>query len=340
MQEHPFAEYTRALCKDPKLFHDLEEHEAEAAIAMVLRGEVDPIQLGAFLLLLLRRKGETGAELAGFVRAAKSVLAIPDDAMVPDLNWPSYADRHCQQPWFVLSTLLLASEGIKVLMHGIEGHASTPAALARLGIHPCGSLTEAAGQLRSSNFAYIRLRDFCPELERLFQLRPLLGVRTAVNNISRDINPLGGPAQIQSVFHPPYRPLHQEIAIRLGQPHVAIFKGIGGEAQRSPLKECTVATVIDGEAAEEFRAPRLAERMETTYQWRAEDLDLRHPASLWAGELDNPIAEQAVIATAAGQAEGGRPGRQDRAGGGDGRGLVALPPADAVPPVTGRLTSA
>ncbi|UEM01470.1 glycosyl transferase family protein [Skermanella rosea] len=302
MQEHPFAEYTRALGKGPKLFRDLEEHEAEAAMAMVLRGEVDPIQLGAFLLLL-RRKGETGAELAGFVRAAKSVLARPDDPIVPDLDWPSYADRHRQQPWFVLSALLLAAEGIKVLMHGIdggaEGYAPTPAALARLGIHPCGSLTQAAAELRNSNFAYIRLQDFCPDLERLFQLRPLLGVRTAVNTFARDINPLDAPAQIQSVFHPPYRPLHQEIAIRLGQPRAAIFKGIGGEAQRSPLKECVVATVEDGQAAEELWAPRLAERMETTYQWRAEDLDPRHPALLWAGELDNPVAEQAVIATAA-----------------------------------------
>ena len=246
MQEHPFAQYLRALGKGPKLFRDLEEDEAEAAMAMVLRGDVDPIQLGAFLLLL-RRKGETGAELAGFVRAAQSVLARPDDTIVPDLDWPSYADRHRQQPWFVLSALLLAANGVKVLMHGIdggsEGYAPTPAALEKLGIHPCASLNEAAQNLRASNFAYIRLQDFCPELERLFQLRPLLGVRTAVNTFARDINPLDAPAQIQSVFHPPYRPLHQEIAIRLGQPRAAIFKGIGGEAQRSPMKECTVALV-------------------------------------------------------------------------------------------------
>jgi anthranilate phosphoribosyltransferase len=302
MHEHPFAQYLRARGKGPKLFRDLDEEEAEAAMAMALRGDVDPIQLGAFLLLL-RRKGETGAELAGFVRAAKSVLALPDDAIVPDLDWPSYADRHRQQPWFVLSALLLAANGVKVLMHGIdggdEGYAPTPAALNKLGIQPCRSLNEAAQNLRASNFAYVRLQDFCPELERLFQLRPLLGVRTAVNTFARDINPLGAPAQIQSVFHPPYRPLHQEIAIRLGQPRAAIFKGIGGEAQRSPMKECTVALVQDGETGEEQWPPRFTERLEETYQWRAEDLDPRFPAMLWDGELDNPVAENAVIATTA-----------------------------------------
>jgi anthranilate phosphoribosyltransferase len=302
MHEHSFAVYLRALGKGPKMFRDLEEHEAEAAMALVLRGEVDPIQLGAFLLLL-RRKGETAAELAGFVRAAQSVLDKPHDPVTPDLDWPSYADRHRQQPWFVLSALLLAVNGLKVLMHGIdggsEGYAPTPAALAQLGIQPCSSLNDAVGDLRRSNFAYIRLQDFCPELEKLFQLRPLLGVRTAVNTFARDLNPLNAPAQIQSVFHPPYRPLHQEIAVRLGQARAAIFKGVGGEAQRSPLKECTVATVENGVLAEEIWAPRIAERLEETYQWRAEDLDPRHPALLWAGELDNPVAEEAVIATAA-----------------------------------------
>jgi len=302
MQEHPFANYLKALGKGPKMFRDLEEHEAQAAMAMVLRGEIEPVQFGAFLLLL-RRKGETAAELAGFVRAAQSVVVPPREPVVPDLDWPSYADRHRQQPWFVLSALLLAVNGLKVLMHGIdgghEGYAPTPAALARLGIRPCACLDEAANGLRRDNFAYIRLQDFCPELEKLFQLRPLLGVRTAVNTFARDLNPLHAPAQVQSVFHPPYRPLHQEIAVRLGQVRAAIFKGVGGEAQRSPLKECTVATVEDGVMGEEIWAPRIAERLDETYQWRAEDLDPTHPALLWAGRLDNPVAEEAVIATAA-----------------------------------------
>jgi len=65
------------------------------------------------------------------------------------------------------------------------------------------------------------------------------------------------------------------------------------------MKECTVALVQDGETGEEQWPPRFTERLEETYQWRAEDLDPRFPAMLWAGELDNPVAENAVIATAA-----------------------------------------
>ena len=41
---------------------------------------------------------------------------------VADLDRPSYADRHRQQPWFVLAARLLAVNGVKVLLHGISGY--------------------------------------------------------------------------------------------------------------------------------------------------------------------------------------------------------------------------
>ena len=60
-------------------------------MGMVLDGKVEPVQLGA-LLLVLRYRTETPAELAGFVRAARARLVGAGDLAV-DLDWPSYADR-------------------------------------------------------------------------------------------------------------------------------------------------------------------------------------------------------------------------------------------------------
>jgi anthranilate phosphoribosyltransferase len=298
--DHPFAGYVRILGKGPKMFRDLDQEEARAAMGMVLRGEVKPEQLGAFLLLL-RRKGETADELAGFVRAARDLFDIPADAPDVDIDWPSYADRHRQQPWFLLAALLLAENGFKVLMHGIEGfsegYAPTPPALAEFGIRPCGSLAEAAAELRRSNFAYLPLRNFCPALDRLFDLRSLLGVRTVVNTFARDLNPLGGRVQLQGVFHPPYRAVHQGTALRLDQPRAAVFKGGGGEIQRNPQKSCIIATVQDGIEGEENWPALLPD--DEAYPWREEELNPTHPAELWRGERDAPIPEAAVIATAA-----------------------------------------
>ena len=133
-EPHPFAGFLRTIGRGATLGRPLDEAEAEQAMAMILDGAVEPVQLGAFLLVL-RYRTETPAELAGFVRAARSRITAPDDIAV-DLDWPSYADRHKQLPYFLLAALLLAGNGVRVLMHGIdgEGAATTPAALSALGV--------------------------------------------------------------------------------------------------------------------------------------------------------------------------------------------------------------
>ncbi|MDH5410445.1 MAG: glycosyl transferase, partial [Alphaproteobacteria bacterium] len=63
-EEHPFAQYVRILGRGKALTRSLTIEEAEAAMDMILRGEVLPEQLGAFLMLL-RVKEEDGQEIAG-----------------------------------------------------------------------------------------------------------------------------------------------------------------------------------------------------------------------------------------------------------------------------------
>src|SRR3989304_6132893 len=70
--------------------------EAAAPMPLTLAGAADPAQLGAFLMVL-RYRGETAAELAGFVRAARERIA-PQAAAAGDLDRPAYADRHKQLP--------------------------------------------------------------------------------------------------------------------------------------------------------------------------------------------------------------------------------------------------
>ena len=298
-EDHPFAAYVRTLGRGPARSRHLTQDEAREAMAQVLRGEADPLQVGAFLLLL-RYRGESAEELAGFVEAARATFEKPDGAPAVELDWPSYADRHRQQPYFVLAARLLADSGVKILMHGIagfsEGYAPTRPALRALGVPLCGSLEEAAERLETDNLVYLGLEDFCPAVERLIDLRPLLGVRTVANSFTRALNPLGAAAQIQAVTHPPYRPLHHEAAARLGLPRSLVFKGIGGEAQRNPLKTCDVAWQRDGNSGEETWSPL---RKGSPYPWREENLDPARVVALWRGEIDLEIPAASVIATAA-----------------------------------------
>ena len=69
-QEHPFAPYLRILGKGKTGTRSLTQDEARIAFEMILSGDTEPLQIGAFLMLL-RVKEETAEELAGFVQACR-----------------------------------------------------------------------------------------------------------------------------------------------------------------------------------------------------------------------------------------------------------------------------
>ncbi|MBO6519606.1 MAG: glycosyl transferase family protein [Rhodospirillales bacterium] len=297
-----FAEFTRIIGRGPTLSRPLTRDEAAAAMRHVLDDDVDPVQLGGFLLVL-RQRGETAPELAGFVDAVRARLgerSALSTTAVPDIDWPSYADHHRQQPWFILSALLLAEQGYKVLMHGIDGEhdacAPTRPVLQALGITPAASLDQAGTRLISENLVYIGLENMTSEVERLFHYKPLLGVRSVANTFVRDLNPLGAASVMVGVVHAPYRPLHQETLGLLGQENAAVFKGVGGEAQRNPHKSVQAATLVDGaHGVEDWPALLSGD----PFLWREEDLSAARVVQLWRGEISHPAAEASIVSTAA-----------------------------------------
>lgn len=293
---HPFSRFIRAVGRGATLSRSLTQAEAAEAMGMILDGAVEPVQLGAFLLVLRYRK-ETPEELAGFVEAARARMR-PLPALGADLDWPSYADRHRQRPYFLLAALLLVRSGLRVVMHGIpgEGPATTPAVLRAFGLGPSESGDQAAAALHAQGLAYMPLTALCPAVDRLFALRPLLGLRSPANTFARALNPAGAPCQIQGVFHPTYLTTHQETARLLGQPAAAVFKGGGGEVQRNPAKPCRVAMLGEGAPDEELW-PALTPG--DSYPWRDEDLDPEHVLALWRGTWSAAGPVAAVVGTAA-----------------------------------------
>lgn len=296
-KEHPFAKHVRTIARGPTLSRPLTAEEALEATRMILRGEVEPMQLGAFLCVLRVRTEDPG-EGAGFVRAVKETIRVPAGAEA-DLDWSAYAGKKRQLPWFMLSALLLAANGIRVLMHGTEGH--TPGrvyareTLAQLGIPAAASFEDAARQLAERNFAYIPLDAFSPRLQEIIELKYIIGVRSPVNTFLRMINPFDAPYSIQSIFHPNYREIHRDVCRLLGQPHMAVFKGEGGEIERRPEKPVEVQNLHLGEKSDEdwpameglARAPS------------EETMDLSRLKALWRGQAKDPYAEAVVAGTAA-----------------------------------------
>lgn len=294
-EEHPFAQYIRTLGKGRHGSRSLTRDEASAAMGMILKGEVEPVQLGAFLMLL-RVKEETAEELAGFVAAARQSFVLPEASPGADLDWSSYAGKRRQLPWYVLSALLLSSRGISVFMHGMKSggdrvHAVD--ALASLGISPSESLKEARDAVSKNGFAFLGFDRLSPKLQEIMNLRPLFGLRSPVHTIARMLNPARAHLSIQGIFHPGYLDSHQQ-AGKLLDENMVVFKGEGGEAERNPDLVCKVRTVLGGEMGEEEWPALFAMR-----HVKDEDMDVGRIGKLWRGEIDDEYGRMSVIGTAA-----------------------------------------
>ena len=290
-----FRDFLRIVARGPTLSRPLDVAEAEEAFGLVLDGDALPMQVGA-LLLVLRQRGETAAELAGMARAARSRCRIAEMPPV-DLDWPSYADAHRQLPYFLLAAKLVAEAGVRVLMHGgdDDGSASTRHGLAALGMAVANSPSEVPAMLADDGFAYLPVETLCPSLAALLALKPVLGVRTAVNSVARELNPGTAPAQLQGVFHPAYIELHVAVQATIGPDRALTFKGGGGEGQRNPDKPCRAMALADGVAGE-LMWPQLTDE---GWQWRGEPLDADRLAALWRGDWSEPAPVAAVTGTAA-----------------------------------------
>ena len=296
-EEHPFAPYVRALGRGRRGARSLERDEARTALGMILDGEVDPLQTGAFLMLL-RVKEETADEIAGFVQAARERAQLPELPIGVDLDWPTYAGKRQQPPWYLLSALLLAAHGHRVLMHGCEPHARNrlfaAQALPALGIAPARNWHAVREALQARHFAYVPLALFSPGLQALLNLRHLLGLRSPVNTFVRHMNPLGAPATLQSLQHPAYAVLHAGASRLLGQPRALVLRGEGGECELRPNADSRCILLEGNTEREAGFARQVHERGDASVVPDAAAL----PA-LWSGHREDAYGEAAVIGTAA-----------------------------------------
>ncbi len=289
-----FATYVATLGRGPGRSRALTRAEAADAMAMLLAGTPDRLQVGAFLMLL-RYRGEDPEEISGLVEGAGAATRIPGAAA--DLDWPSYgAGRTRGAPWFLLSALALAASGIRVLMHGTNeftGGTTVEQALAQLGIEPAGSAADARDKLAAHNFAYVPVRVLCPPLAELLGLRRLLGLRSPVNTVARLLDPADAPAGVDGVFHPPYIETHLAVAERLGRHRLLVLKGGGGEAERNPRRPVT-AHLWAEHSRHELALPPLD--IFAPAETGAPEPDL---AELWHGRATHAETEARIVATIA-----------------------------------------
>ena len=293
-EEHPFAQFVRILGKGKRGARGLTREEAREAMGMLLDDKVEETQLGAFLMLL-RHKEESPEELAGFTEALRARLDAP--AIAVDIDWPSYAGKKRHLPWYLLAARCLASNDVRILMHGGGAHTAgrlyTEQVLDLVGIPLCRTWAEVEAALKRDNLAFFPLQDWAPHLQRMIDLRNTLGLRSPIHSLARVLNPLGARCGLQSIFHPGYQAVHREASRLLGDTAIVV-KGDGGEIEINPDATSHLYGTADGADWDEEWPQMSAQR-----HVKPASLEPDHLLRVWCGEASDSYGEMAVIATMA-----------------------------------------
>ena len=214
----------------------LTREQAADLFGQVLDGTVTDLEVGGFCLAM-RIKGETPAEMAGFLDATHARLHRLPDAGAPVVVLPSYNGARKLPVLTPLLALLLAREGAAVLVHGTateDRRVSSEAVFAALG-QPART---AVQPLQQGQCAFIPTEVLCPGLKRLLDVRRVVGLRNPAHSLVKLMNPCEGRALIVgSHTHPEYAVSMAETFALVGA-HALLLRGTEGEpvadARRTP----------------------------------------------------------------------------------------------------------
>ncbi len=214
----------------------LTEDEAEQAFDIIMSGEATPAQIGA-LLMAMRVRGETVAELTGAVRALRTrmtAVTAPDNAI--DVCGTG-GDNAGTLNVSTAVTFVLAGAGVPVAKHGNRALSSRTGGadvLAALGVDIDVPLDRLPEVLRAAGCAFLFAPRHHPSMRHAAGPRVELGTRTIFNLLGPLANPARVRRQLIGVFAPEWaRPMAETLG-RLGSEAAWIVHGQG-------LDELTVA---------------------------------------------------------------------------------------------------
>jgi anthranilate phosphoribosyltransferase len=203
------APFIKEIGRGVKGARSMSREDACALYAAMLDGRVSDLELGA-ILLAMRIKGESVEELAGFMDAAAASFAplpIPPGPYAPVLI-PTYNGARKLANLTPLLALLLAREGVPVLVHGVRhdpGRVATAEILAELGLAEAGSTADMLDAFAQGRPAFLPIERLAPELAHQLSLRRVLGVRNSTHTLVKILQPFDGPAlRLVSYTHPEY----------------------------------------------------------------------------------------------------------------------------------------
>jgi len=229
--------YLKTIARGAQGARSLPREQARTLFGLLLDGGVSELETGAFCVAM-RVKGETPEELAGFLDALHARLAPLPASTRPLVVLPSYNGARKLPVLTPLLALLLAQEGLPVLVHGWpteERRISSQDVLLALGVP---ELT-AIEQIAPGSVAYAPAALLLPGLARLLDVRRVLGLRNSAHSLVKQMNPLapvGARALVVGSYtHPEYAASMAATAALTGA-DALLLRGTEGEPVADPRR--------------------------------------------------------------------------------------------------------
>lgn len=240
-------QYLKEIGRGKEGARPLTRAQACELMGWLLDGQAHPLQVGAFCIAM-RIKGETAAEMAGFMDAVHQRLPRSSVARAPVVVLPSYNGARRLPVLTPLLALLLVREGLPVLLHGSTTESSritSAQVLEQLG-HPLSKelTTPQAGEL-----VHLHPRALLPGLADLLDARATIGLRNPTHSLVKHINPLAASDSTSLVVgcytHPEYS-LSMEKTHAEAQSHALLLRGMEGEPVCDPRRKPALRGIVQG----------------------------------------------------------------------------------------------
>ena len=245
--------YLREIARGKDGARSLDAAQAEDLLRQVFEGRVSAVQLGAFAIAM-RIKGESPAELAGFVAAAQAHIAPGIDAAVqrsakPVVWLPSYNGARKLPNLTPLLAGLLARQGFAVIVHGRAedgARVTSHAVFAALGWPIATAAADIDAAWAAQQPVFVTTEALCPPLARLLDVRQQTGLRNSGHTVAKLLSLATPQPSLRVVNH-----THPEHGASLSQfladtrADALLLRGTEGEpvadARRTPRMDAFIA---------------------------------------------------------------------------------------------------
>jgi len=222
----------------------LAREQAADLFGQVLDGAVSDLEIGAFCLAM-RVKGETTQEMAGFLDATHARLHRLPASDRPVVVLPSYNGARKLPVLTPLLALLLAREGLPVLVHGCATESSRVLAsevLQALDMPAQASVRQVA----NGEVVVVDTGLLHPGLKRLLDVRRVIGLRNAGHSVVKLMQPVDGPQLIVGSYtHAAFATVMAELFHDFAMTAL-LSRGLEGEVASDPRRTAQIDGFVRG----------------------------------------------------------------------------------------------